>query len=79
MTPLENIDGIYFKREDFNPSGSVKDRWLSLKIAPNQSYVISSSGNAAISAQHFSPNVTVFVSPKTNPHKLKLIKNYHLT
>jgi len=79
MTPLENFNGIYFKREDLNPSGSVKDRWLSQKIVSGQQYVISSSGNAAISAQYFNPNVTVFVSPKTNPSKLKLIKNYHLT
>jgi len=79
MTPLEKINGIYFKREDLNPTGSIKDRWLSQKINPHLKYVISSSGNAAISAQYYSPSVTIFVSSKTNPHKLKLLHSYSAT
>lgn len=79
MTPLEENNGLYFKREDLNPSGSVKDRWLSQTINPNHQYVISSSGNAAISAQFYNPSVVAFVSSKINPSKLKLIKNYNLS
>lgn len=57
-TPLVEEGGIFFKLENQNPTGSIKDRGL-----PNQIYhlllnnqeraVISSSGNAAISASYF--------------------------
>ena len=73
MTPLQNINSIYFKREDLNPTGSAKDRALQQQLKKllrlgYKNAVISSTGNAAISAAHFCHqegiNLTVFVSPK---------------
>ncbi|HRS22999.1 MAG TPA: PLP-dependent lyase/thiolase [Candidatus Woesebacteria bacterium] len=88
MTPLIPIDQIYFKREDLNPTGSAKDRVIPLIIKYiSQNHfseaVISSTGNAAISAQYFCQKanikLTVFVSPKTSLSKLKLITNPVIT
>ena len=88
MTPLIKIGQIYFKREDQNITGSAKDRAISLQVETliKQNYkeaVISSTGNAAISAQYFCNKfnipLKIFVSPKTNPEKLKLIKNYDIS
>jgi len=85
LTPLIKHKYFFIKREDLNPTGSAKDRAIQAQIsnllAKNYtSAVISSSGNAAISAAHFCQKanipLTVFVSPKINPKKLKLIKNY---
>lgn len=82
MTPLIKIDNLYFKREDLNPTGSAKDRALPFQIenlisSGYQSAVISSTGNAAISASYFcneaSIPLTIFVSPKINAAKLALI------
>lgn len=82
MTPLQNINSVYFKREDLNPTGSAKDRALQVQLKKllrlgYKNAVISSTGNAAISAAHFCHqegiNLIVFVSPKINPQKLKLI------
>lgn len=84
MTPLTKLGNIYFKREDQNPTGSVKDRAVALQVEylkknGYSSAVISSSGNAAISALHFCQqhqiNLTIFVSPKINPAKLKLLSS----
>jgi threonine dehydratase len=84
MTNLDKIDNIYFKREDQNPTGSAKDRVIPqivdfIKQQQFQEAVISSTGNAAISAQHFCQQqnikLTTFISPKIDPQKLKLIKN----
>lgn len=88
MTPLHLFDNIYFKREDLSTTGSAKDRAI-----PNQinnllsqnfkSAVISSTGNAAISAQYFcsqnNVDLTIFVSPHTDPNKLSLLKNYRIS
>jgi threonine dehydratase len=83
MTPLTKIDNLYFKREDLNQTGSAKDRAIPLQIQSliNNGYtsaVISSTGNAAISASYFCQQanipLTIFVSPNINPHKLSLIK-----
>jgi threonine dehydratase len=85
MTPLVKIGNVYFKREDFNLTGSAKDRSISLQVLNlvKQKYlsaVISSTGNAAISAQYYCAkygiNLTIFVSPHTEKSKLKLIANY---
>jgi len=82
MTPLQKIDNFYFKREDQNITGSAKDRAITYQIANLQknnfqSAVISSTGNAAISAQHFCQQanipLTVFVSNNINQKKLSLI------
>ncbi|MDD2483102.1 MAG: PLP-dependent lyase/thiolase [Candidatus Shapirobacteria bacterium] len=82
-TPLIKLENIYFKREDLNITGSAKDRSLIFQIANLKkqgfkSAVISSTGNAAISAVYFCHlnqiNLTVFLSPKVNQNKLDLIK-----
>jgi threonine dehydratase len=83
-TPLIKLENIYLKREDLNITGSAKDRSLifqieNLKKQGFNSAVISSTGNAAISAAHFcflnKIDLTVFLSPKVNKNKLNLIKN----
>lgn len=83
MTPLSKIDNLYFKREDLNPTGSAKDRALPFQIQNllNNNFtsaVISSTGNAAISAAYYCQKenipLTIFVSPKINTNKLSLIK-----
>lgn len=85
MTPLINLGDIFFKREDFNLTGSAKDRSIEMQVKylASENYlsaVISSTGNAAISAQYFCKrygiNLTIFVSPHTDKSKLKLIANY---
>ena len=82
MTPLQKIDSVFLKREDLNETGSAKDRAISLQIqnliTKNlKSAVISSTGNAAISAQHYCRLVkiplTIFVSPYVSKAKLKLL------
>jgi threonine dehydratase len=87
MTPLIQLDQFYLKREDLNPTGSAKDRALIYQVSHliSQGYsgaVIASTGNAAISAsyfcQHFGIKLTVFVSPKIHPHKLKLLQSLPL-
>ncbi|MDD4938438.1 MAG: PLP-dependent lyase/thiolase [Candidatus Shapirobacteria bacterium] len=84
-TPLIKIDNLYFKREDLNPTGSAKDRSLPLQIENLKKLkftqaVLSSTGNAAISAAHFchqnNIKLTIFLSPKIPQTKLKLIKKY---
>ncbi len=82
-TALDKIANLYFKREDQNTTGSAKDRAVSLQVksALDQKYtsaVISSSGNAAISALHFCRlahiNLTIFLSPKTDPKKIAYLR-----
>jgi len=82
MTPLIKIDQIYFKREDQNLTGSAKDRAISLQVEKLiklgfKSAVISSTGNAAISAQYFCHKhkipLTIFVSKKIDKSKLYLL------
>ncbi|MBP9817795.1 PLP-dependent lyase/thiolase [Candidatus Shapirobacteria bacterium] len=84
MTPLVQFGDVYLKHEDQNLTGSAKDRAIELQIDNliSQGYksaVISSTGNAAISAQYFCHlkkiPLTIFVSPNINPHKLLTIKN----
>lgn len=83
MTPLIKLDHFYLKREDQNITGSAKDRAIpfqieNLKKLGFKSAVISSTGNAAISALYFCKknniDLTIFLSPKTDKHKLELIK-----
>ncbi len=88
MTPLVKIDNFYLKREDLNTTGSVKDRAIQSQVQnltklKYHSAVISSTGNAAISAQHFCQihhiPLVIFVSPHTHPNKLKLLSNFHIS
>lgn len=84
-TPLVKIDNLYLKREDLNLTGSAKDRAIifqveNLKKQGFNQAVISSTGNAAISAAYFCQkekiNLTIFLSPEVNLHKLEIIKKY---
>lgn len=84
-TPLVKIDNFYLKREDQNPTGSAKDRAIPFQInnLKQNGYthaVISSTGNAAISAAHFCQinqiELTIFLSSKVNPKKMDLLKKY---
>lgn len=81
-TPLVGVEGIYFKCEFKNPTGSHKDRAFCLQITRLKEQgikkaVISSSGNAAISAacycQVANIDLVVFVSPNINRNKLKVL------
>lgn len=83
-TPLIKIENIYFKCEYKNPTGSHKDRAFAVQIARLKEKgirkaVISSSGNAAISASYYCAingiDLTVFVSPQININKLKVLKS----
>jgi threonine synthase len=82
-TKISEIDGIFFKHEYDNPTGSVKDRGICFQMAVLKSKgiknaCISSSGNAAISAAKYAwltgINLTVFVSVNIHPEKLARLK-----
>ncbi len=84
-TPLVKLDNFYLKREDKNVTGSAKDRSLPLQIDNLKKNgftkaVISSTGNAAISAAYFCQQkkveLTIFLSPKISPQKLSLLKQF---
>ncbi|MBD3362536.1 pyridoxal-phosphate dependent enzyme [Candidatus Dojkabacteria bacterium] len=73
---------VCLKREDKNPNQSFKDRSLVFQIAfylqqGKKRFVISSSGNAAISAlsccQKYNLELDIFVSNKIEDYKLKKI------
>lgn len=81
-TPCEKHDGIYFKYEFANPTGSVKDRGVAFQISVAHAKgmkkaVISSSGNAAISAASYCTaahiELHIFLSSHVNKQKLHLI------
>lgn len=76
---------LVFKREDYNPNGSHKDRMLAYQISSakesgEKSLIISSSGNAAVSAAAYSEKagirLFVFVSPNTDEGKIARIANF---
>ena|SRR3989338_3252058 len=89
MTPFEEyptlaeklgIKRLFIKREDLNPSGSHKDRTIWPLLAyyarkGKESFVIPSSGNAAISAAYYLKHndeklrLDIFVSPEINKEK----------
>ncbi len=84
MTPITKVNDFYIKREDQNPTGSAKDRAIQVQIDhliknKFESAVISSTGNAAISAAHFCHQFNlplhIFVSQNINPKKLNIIKS----
>ncbi|MCL5090554.1 MAG: pyridoxal-phosphate dependent enzyme [Patescibacteria group bacterium] len=83
QTPEENFAEVVLKREDKNPTGSLKDRGMAYLVSyaysiGEKKLVISSSGNAAISAASYAGlaglDLTVFLSPKINLEKLAKIK-----
>lgn len=70
---------LIFKREDLNPNGSHKDRLLVYQVSQAKEkgeriLVISSSGNAAVSAAAYCRladiRLIIFVSPKTDKEKI---------
>lgn len=74
---------IFLKREDQNPTGSLKDRGMAFLISKAWSegfncFVLSSSGNAAISAANYCQKANlalkVFVSSKIDKNKLLVLK-----
>jgi len=82
-TPLREINSIYFKCEYENPTGSHKDRAMAFQVSRLfekgiKKAVISSSGNAAISAASYCQlagiELTVFVSPKIKAKKLNRLE-----
>lgn len=82
---INDLD-VTFKREDQNPTGSLKDRGTAFLISKYYSegktdFVISSSGNAAISAANVCRqaglNLTIFISPNIESGKLKIIKSFN--
>lgn len=82
-TPIIKIDDLYFKREDQNPSGSIKDRSViyQLSYARDKGFregVVSSSGNSAISlafwSKRFEINITAYLSPKAEISKIEKLK-----
>lgn len=82
-TPLMNVEGIYFKCEFKNPTGSHKDRAFARQISEIKSRgikkaAISSSGNSAISAAHYCKTagieLFVFISANINKSKLKVLE-----
>lgn len=86
-TPLVKLDNFYLKREDQNITGSAKDRAIPFQIIHLKKLgftqaVISSTGNAAISAAHFchknKVNLIIFLSPKISPIKLSLLKKFNV-
>lgn len=75
---------IYLKREDQNPTGSLKDRGMAFLVSwawsqKNDKFVLSSSGNAAISAFSYCKKaglkLKIFVSPHIQKGKLEILKN----
>ena len=91
-TPLEEnkelgkilgLEAILLKREDFNPTGSHKDRGLVFQIsahlqAGRKEFVISSSGNSSISAINLLRNrkekLHVFLSENISDEKFSRLK-----
>lgn len=82
-TKVLERDGIFFKSEFENPTGSVKDRGIAYQLSYLRQngitqVALSSSGNAAISLISYAKlvplNVTVFISPTINKNKKKLLE-----
>lgn len=88
-TPIESItlsnNTVYYKREDMNPTNSFKDRslnfWMQELIRKGiKSFVISSSGNAAVSAAAIANihnvKLEIFVSLEIPTYKMDRILRY---
>jgi len=77
-------ESLILKREDQNPSGSLKDRGMAYLISwayarGKKDLVLSSSGNAAISAAEYcrigGVNLYVFISPAINKEKMSRLQD----
>lgn len=82
-TSILKLENYSFKREDQNPSGSVKDRAVIRQLENarrlgHKEVAISSSGNAAISLAYWTQNTNmtanIFISPKINKGKLQKLE-----
>jgi threonine synthase len=82
-TKAEEINGLILKREDQNPTGSAKDRGMAYLVskayeAGHKNLVLSSSGNAAISALSYCRlagiRLFLFISPNTEAGKKEMIE-----
>ncbi|MCK5465949.1 pyridoxal-phosphate dependent enzyme [Candidatus Parcubacteria bacterium] len=83
---LENVNHLYFKREDENFTGSLKDRSLVYQVSlakqnKKKELVISTSGNAGIAAaaycQKTGIKLYIFISPKTEKAKIAEMQKYN--
>ncbi|MBI5416395.1 pyridoxal-phosphate dependent enzyme [Candidatus Poribacteria bacterium] len=79
------LERLWVKRDDLNPTGSHKDRSLAFQISKyfmegHNNLLISSSGNAAISAAAYcclaNIRLFAFISPETNRNKIALMKKF---
>ncbi|MEA1936756.1 MAG: pyridoxal-phosphate dependent enzyme [Patescibacteria group bacterium] len=82
---LKNINHLYFKREDENKTGSLKDRSLAYQVSlakqnNKKDLVISTSGNAGISAAAYCRKAKIklyiFISPETEKAKIAEMQKY---
>ena len=85
ITRAKSLDSIYFKREDKNKCGSLKDRSLAYQVSlacqnNKKELVISTSGNAGIAAaaycQKAGIKLYVFISPETEKAKIAEMQEY---
>ena len=83
---LKNINHLYFKREDENEAGSLKDRSLAYQVSlakqnNKKELLISTSGNAGIAAavycQKAKIKLYIFISPETEKAKIAEIQKYN--
>ncbi len=83
---LKNINRLYFKHEDENETGSLKDRSLSYQVSlakqnNKKELVISTSGNAGIAAaaycQKAKIKLYIFISPETEKAKIAEMQKYN--
>jgi threonine synthase len=83
---LKNINHLYFKREDENFCGSLKDRSLAYQVSlakqnNKKELVISTSGNAGIAAaaycQKAKIKLYIFISPETEKAKIAEAQKYN--
>ncbi|MCK5475106.1 MAG: pyridoxal-phosphate dependent enzyme [Candidatus Pacebacteria bacterium] len=83
---LQNMKNLYFKREDENKCGSLKERSLAYQVSlakqsKKKELVISTSGNAGIAAaaycQKTGIKLYIFVSPETEKAKIVEMQKYN--
>ncbi len=82
---IKSFPNVYFKREDENVTGSLKDRSLAYQVSLAKqnnlkSLVISTSGNAGISAAAYCQKARIklyiFISPETEKAKIAETQKY---
>ena len=85
INKLLKVSHLYFKREDENETGSLKERSLAYQVSlakqnNKKELVISTSGNAGIAAaaycQKAKIRLYVFISPETEKAKIAAMQKY---